>query len=191
MKAEGEGTGPYYEFIAVLCGQKYTMPLGLVFGRYPAFFVYKSARMSNYLHKGKPNPIYLLSPLDPTLFIKSLRHELEMELSYREGCPQPDSKLGLWYYCKALFSYEDKERYVFRCEDMQKIGGECRPYSRAYGCIVELLVVLTKLQAGIKEPWFLEYARGLKWCVERSSNEDERLVSISDEILRSIEGYIG
>ncbi|WP_292320948.1 DUF447 domain-containing protein [Caldisphaera sp.] len=183
--------GIYYEFISFLCNYRYSMPLGILYNEEPLFYVYKTTKMAKLLSKESQNRIYLLSPYDPILFLDSLEHKIENNISYDNGCPKLDESIGIWYNCNAIYKKEFNDKLEFYCSNLLKLKGDAVPYNRSYGCIVELLVLLTKVQAGVKEPWFLTYANGLKWCVERSSNKDERYAKVSDHILQLLKKYYG
>ncbi len=175
----------YYEFVAFPCGSdRYSMPLGVT-AREGAFRVFKGAGLLRRLNaKGT---LRLLSPSDPLDFYLSLRHELEAQVNWDGGCPRPDPTRGLWFTCHYVTVSDEGPDVLFRCVELRREGGELPPYSRVYGCLVELLVLLTKAKAGAGEPWYLDYAKGLRWCVERASRGDRRYVSTADEALRGIE----
>ncbi|MDP8002572.1 MAG: hypothetical protein ACP5I6_02410 [Caldisphaera sp.] len=184
--------GIYYEFIAFLCDKAYAMPLGILYYDKPIFYVYKSTTMAKLLNLNKDtsNSIYLLSPNDPTLFLESLEHRIENRIIHNNKCLDFDDKLGSWYYCNSYINKDHCDKYEFYCDNFYKIKGENIPYSRSYGCLIELLILLTKVKAGIKEQWFLNYASGLKWCVERSSNKDEKYVELSEKLLQMLRKHL-
>jgi len=181
--------GIYYEFIGLPCGARASMPLGVVAGDQPTFFVYKGSRLYGSLSTS--GTLRLLSPRDPLLFVKSLRHELEQELQWSEGCPAVDESLGAWYDCRYRLLSLQKEGSSYVCDGIRYLGGLTGPFTRTYGCLVELLVLLTKARAGVWEEWFLPYAKGLTWCVERSSRGSEKYVNAALEVLRELEGIRG
>ncbi|AFZ70906.1 Protein of unknown function (DUF447) [Caldisphaera lagunensis DSM 15908] len=176
----------YYEFIAFTCNTRYSMPIGILFKDKPKFYVYKTTRLSKILND--KSLIYLLSPNDPLIYLKSLDHEIENEIKYVNGCPDLDN-MGSVYLCYSRFLREDENGIEFECEKFEKIKGENLPYTRVYGCLVEMLILLTKIEANVIEDWFLDYAKGLKWCVERASKMDEKYVRISNEIFKRIERH--
>lgn len=179
----------YYEFISFPCKTRYSMPLGILYNDKPLFYIYKTTKMSSILSRNKENLLYLLSPNDPILFIKSLNHEIEKEIDYENDCPNLDN-LGSIYLCDSLFIREDENRLEFQCIKFEKIKGDNTPFTRVYGCLVEMLVLLTKVESGVIEDYFLDYAKGLKWCIERSSKMDEKYVRASNEIFKRIERYL-
>lgn len=181
--------GIYYEFISFLCNSRHSMPLGILYDKDPIFYVYKTTKMAKLLSKESQNKIYLISPYDPLLFLDSLEHRIKDKIKYNNDCPEPDENIGTWYYCNAIYRNESRDRLEFYCKNFFKLKGKAIPYSRSYGCIIELLVLLTKVQAGFKEPWFLTYANGLKWCVERSSNKDEKYEKASEYLLQLLRKY--
>ncbi len=182
-------SGIYYEFISFPCGKRrYSMPLGIIWAPQPAFYIYKTAGLSRLIDSS--GTLFLLSPSDPLLFLESINHTLELKVAFDDnGCPRP-SELGSWYRCDYVINYNDNE----------KVGGVCRsfipvrlasvPYTRLYGCLVELLVILTKARAGVIKDWYLEYARGLRDCIERSSRGAPRYVAAADSALQELEGII-
>jgi len=62
--------GIYYEFIGLPCGARVSMPLGVVAGDRPVFFVYKGSRLYGSLFTS--GTMRLLSPRDPLLLCKKL-----------------------------------------------------------------------------------------------------------------------
>ena len=181
--------GAYYEFVAFPCGgDRYSMPLGLVWGP-NEFYVYRTAGLFRRL--GRSGTLILLSPNDPLAFARSVDHTLELEASWDGGCPRPEPAWGAWYRCEYELRSADGEGASYVCRTLERVAGEPPPYSRVYGCLVELLVLLTKARAGVAEPWYLGYARGLKWCVERASRGNGRYVLEAERVLRELEGALG
>ncbi len=181
--------GLYYEFIAAPCGSRVTMPLGLVAGQAPVFFVYRGSSLYRALQeRGR---VRLLSPYDPLAFLKSVRHQLEVELAWREGCPDVDESLGAWYECNYALREINSEGKSFSCDGLRLIAGKHSPFTRTYGCLVELLVLLTKARAGVWEDWWLPYAEGLVWCVTRSSRGSGPYVVAANEVLQELRALRG
>ena len=183
--------GVYYEFIAVTCGRRYTMPLGVLMLEPPRFKVYRGTGLHSILRSGGASGLRLLSPLDPILYYESIEHRLEHNIRWDiDGCPVADDTLGAWFQCNPRMVEETMEYDVYQCQGFQHITGMTPPYSRVQGCLVELLVILTKAEAGVVEDNILDYARWLKWCVERASPVEEKYVVLSKRILRRIESSL-
>jgi hypothetical protein len=183
--------GLYYEFIAIPCNSKYTMPLGLYNGVRPSFTVYREAGLYNVL-RGGVRELFLLAPYDPILFYESLVHRLESRIEWgADGCPVVSDLLGCWFQCTPVLVVEDPGFDVYECSMFKHISGTPPPYSRVMGCLVELLVMYTKAKVGVAREGYLDYARWLRWCVERASKGDPRYVSIANLILQSLEGATG
>lgn len=181
--------GAYYEFIAFPCGadSRYSMPLGVLWGDNKMFSVYRSAGLLRFL--ADRGTLMLLSPSDPLLFAKSVNHTLEHEVEWGpDGCPKL-SGLGGIYTCEYQRLMEGPEKVTFGCK-LTEVEGPHVPYTRAYGCLVELLVLLTKARAGVGESWYVDYARGLRWCVERSTRGLRDYVDTADAILHELERII-
>ncbi|MDM7276005.1 MAG: hypothetical protein P3X22_007845 [Thermoprotei archaeon] len=183
--------GVYYEFIAFPCGHKYSMPLGLLYMEKPRFKVYKGTGLWGLL-RGGVGGLVLLAPRDPLDFYLSLIHSLELEVSWgSDGCPVVDEFKGAWFTCapRLLASGGDYDEY--ECSSFTHTGGSPPPYSRAMGCFVELLILLSKARAKVVDAGSLSYARWLRWCVGRASPGDERIVGVSDTVLRELEKVLG
>ncbi|WP_062661734.1 hypothetical protein [Aeropyrum camini] len=104
MAGSGLPEGVWLEFVAAPCGERYTMPLGVIgsggawrFRLYPGVGLVKIAES-----RGWRVDLRLLAPLDPLAFMESYLHRLEERLSYKSGCPEPDFSLGSWYSCSAV-----------------------------------------------------------------------------------------
>ncbi|MCS7106932.1 MAG: hypothetical protein NZ902_02375 [Acidilobaceae archaeon] len=173
----------YYEFIAFPCGVRLSSPLG-IFGR--SFKVYKGTSLWRALPRA--SRLLLLSPLDPLAFYDSVRHELELRVEWEE-CPRPHERLGAWYSCMPRLLERGELYDVYRCEEFAHIGGTPPPYSRVMGCLVELLVLLTKARVGAVKG-YLEYARWLTWCVERASRGG-RYAEVARLVLQELEALEG
>lgn len=190
MGEQGLIKGAYYEFIAFPCAAnaRYSMPLGVLWGDDRTFSVYRSAGLLRFL--ADRGTLMLLSPSDPLLFVKSVSHSLEHEVEWEpDGCPRL-SGLGGIYRCEYRRLKEYPEEVTFSCS-LTEVESPHVPYTRAYGCLVELLVLLTKARAGVVESWYVDYARGLRWCVERSTRGLRSYVDAADAILRELEGIVG
>ncbi len=187
------GTFWYREFIAFPCvaGFKYSMPLGLVlyddlaYGR-----VYRDAGL--YKLAGKMNCMLLLSPVDPLLFYRSLRHELEDKIQYCGPCPCPDPRLGSWYSCAPQFYPDMGDFKPLTCANLKpQVSGRYNitAYSRVYGCLVELLVYYTRVIAGVwrRSPIVEAY---LADCAIRASRGDRRIAKAVSEILQRLRGHV-
>ncbi|MGC9210323.1 MAG: hypothetical protein ACP5FT_03570 [Acidilobus sp.] len=180
--------GVYYEFIAVPCCVRATMPVGIFMGPRPTFYLYRGTRLADLLpERGR---LRLLSPYDPIRFLQSLRHELEAEIDWSGGCPRPDERLGAWYECSYALASTDERGSLYSCDGLNMIAGSHVPYTRTYGCLVELLVLLTKARAGVWEEWYLPYAEGLAWCVRRSARGQARYVNAADEVLQELRSIL-
>ncbi|MEN2999657.1 MAG: hypothetical protein ABDH61_03695 [Acidilobaceae archaeon] len=173
----------YYEFIAFPCSQRLSSPLGLL-GR--DFKVYKDTSLWRALPRSRR--LFLLSPLDPLAFYESLRHELELQIEWRE-CPKPDERLGAWYSCAPQLVERGELYDVYRCEELVHVAGSPPPYSRVMGCLVELLVLLTKARAGAVKG-YSEHARWLAWCVERASRGG-KYAEVARVVLQELESLEG
>ncbi len=171
----------YRELIALPCGARYSMPLG-VLGESPAFFrVFHGAGLAEYLRE----PLLLLAPTDPALFLYSLRHELEDMLEYDAGCPRIDPRLGSWFTCNPVLVGSSELYGLYECDRLRPLLlVPWTGYSRAYGCLVELLIYYTRVSAGVVDP-DTGFTRGLALCLERS-DKSGRLPSLAREILRDL-----
>jgi hypothetical protein len=179
--------GLYYEFIAVPCGSRYTMPLGVYNGVKPTFTVYRDSGLYRVL-RGGVRELFLLAPYDPLLFYESLTHRLEHVIVWGgDGCPVVSESLGCWFHCTPRLVAEDQGFDTYECSSFKHIAGSPPPYSRVMGCLVELLVVYTKAKAGVLSGGYVGYARWLRWCIERASRGDPRYVSIAELVLQDIE----
>jgi len=179
--------GLYYEFIAFTCGLRYSMPLGIYIDSKPMFRVYRGTGLYRAL-RGGVKRLLLLSPRDPMAFYESVRHTLESRIEWDSGgCPRVSEDLGLWVSCTPTLISEAPDFDVYVCSEFTYVAGVPPPYTRVMGCLVELLVLYTKARAGVLEAGYVEYARWLKWCVERASRGDSRYVSATEEVLRELE----
>ncbi|MEB3780493.1 MAG: DUF447 family protein [Desulfurococcales archaeon] len=184
-------SGFYYEFISFPYGYRYSMPLGILWSKNPTFKVYNNTRLYSILRDNLDNELFnllLLSPIDPKLYYFSLIHDLEKRINYHNGeHPILDKELGAWYLCKPTFKDSRDKVDIYECKSFKHLIGSPPPYSRAMGCFVELLVVYTKVMAGVKPPFHLKsYLEGLNWCIHRSSPNDKDLQRISINIINRI-----
>lgn len=178
--------GVYYEFIALTCGHRYSMPLGLYLDPTPKFKVYDGSGLQRLL-RGGVRRLLLLSPIDPMLFYESVVHELESRITWGDdGCPIVSHELGSWFYCEPSLVERGSNFDIYECLEFKHLTGVSPPYTRVTGCLVELLVLYTKVKAGVLEGDYLEYARWLKWCIERASRGDVRYVSTAELILQKL-----
>ena len=171
----------FHELIALPCGRKYSMPLGLLGG--PPWF-YRAFRESGLYEHGY-DCLFLLSPLDFTLFYKSLIHKLEKELRYESDNPVPDPSLGSWYYCFPVLVSSGFEYNLYYCDKIHKLYEITYPgYVRGKGCFLELLIILSRVKAGIWIPNkdVIEY---LDNCVRRSIRDGE-IRDITRRVVQSI-----
>ncbi len=183
--------GVYYEFVAFPCGRKYSMPLGLLYCEKPRFKVYRGTGLWSFLRENVGD-LTLLAPRDPLDFHLSLTHRLESEVSWGpDGCPAVDESRGAWFKCTPSLSASSGDYDEYECSSFAHTGGSPPPYSRAMGCFVELLIILSKARAGVVGVDSLSYARWLRWCVGRASPGDERIVRVSDIVLRELEKALG
>lgn len=173
----------YYEFIAFPCGHRLSSPLGLFGGSFKA---YRGTSLWRALPQTRR--LFLLSPLDPLAFYESVMHQLELRMEWEE-CPKLDERLGAWYLCTPRLEEEGELYDVYRCEELVHLAGTPPPYSRVMGCLVELLVLLTKARAGAVKG-YLEHARWLAWCVERASRGG-RYAEVARVVLQELEALEG
>ncbi len=166
--------GVYYEVIAFPCGHVYSMPLGVVrTGSTLTFRVFRGAGLLSRLGSG--GPLMLLSPLTPEAFLWSLNHELESMITWdpEKRCPVPSPKWGAWVECLAESTGWEGEVRRYVCRDSRHLSGSPPSYTRSLGCLVEMLIIITKLEADAPLPEIrggvMGYLEWLAWCVSRSS----------------------
>ncbi len=187
----GFARGVYYEFIAFPCGGRpYSMPLGVLFGERPSFRVFEGTGLHGILAR-RGGLIYLLSPLDPLLFVESVGHSLERLLAWEGSCPRVEPSLGSWFSCTAVYERTSGGADFYYCREFRNLSSSLLVYSRTYGCLVELLILKTKAEAGVIGKESLEYARWLYWCVKRSSPGEEKYARVALSILQGIEKALG
>ncbi|GBF08339.1 hypothetical protein apy_00640 [Aeropyrum pernix] len=189
--------GVWLEFVAAPCGERYTMPLGVMgsggawrFRLYPGVGLLSIAES-----RGWRLDLRLLTPLDPLAYMESYLHRLEERLSYRGGCPEPDPALGSWYACPAVKEGVEEGAVWFRCRSLSPLASAPQhPYYRAYGCFVELLIAATKAKAGFREYLGLELGvlgRSLYACVEKSAPGRRDLVEAAKLALQDLLQAVG
>ena len=179
--------GLYYEFVALPCNDApYSMPLGLLMREEPLFRVYRGTGLYRLLGRGR-RPLYLLSPFDPMAFVYSVDHSLERRIEWEGKCPKVDPSIGAWFHCVAEFMEASDNADLYICRGFKALTRSLHAYSRTYGCLVELLVLKTKVDAGVLGEDSLDYARWLYWCVRRSSPGDERYAGVALSVLQEIE----
>ena len=182
--------GFFVETIAFPCsGARYSMPLGIVpFGRRAYFRVFRGAGLETHVRPG--GSLLLLHPADPGLYADSLLHTLEKRLEWGSSCPIPDPSLGYWHLCSLVSPLGwDGFSTHYSCT-LASLGGTVRlGYTRAYGCVVELLVHATKVAAGAASP-DIPFVRRMLLCIARSGRygRGDRLYS---RILRALQRLLG
>ena len=180
--------GVFLELVAFPCWDKrYSMPLGVIqFGGQAYFRIYTGTGLGQALREGC-DCILLLAPLGAEAFVKSVLHSLELSLEW-QGTPMPDNSLGYWYRCGPIIRGPAiGEEEWFSCP-LKELGGRLPgAYTRLYGCVVELLVHITKARAGAV-PLDWELVRRMLWCIRRSARGDRRL---ADRLTESLLGLLG
>ena len=161
--------GVYVETVGVACTPEgpVAMPVGLLRrGASLRFKLYRGTSLWRAI-RGSPGPLVFYAPRDPLDFLKAVDHVLEGELA---GCRPERGRYTLLVECDSAVEAGAGEGFDwYECRGARVEAGDPAPYTRAYGCIVELLVVLTKAWAGAVGCDALEYARWLGWCVGRSA----------------------
>ncbi len=156
--------GVYYETVAFPCGDRYSMPLGVArVGGALYFRVFRGAGLLSRLGDG--GSLRLLLPARPEAFLWSLDHRLESMVEWGgDGCPEPDPSWGAWVACEARGLGWEGDARSYECVGARHLAGYPPGYTRALGCLVEMLVVITKLEAGVPLPEGPGGARGeLEW----------------------------
>ncbi len=171
--------------IAFPCGQKYSTPIGLLGG--PPWFirVYKGARLESHFN----GCLILLAPSNPVHFYESLMHRLEKEIDYEGPFPQLREDYGSWFICSPQLAGSSPEYLLYECDKIRPIIlTPFTGYIRGYGCLVELLIIYTRVRNRIWsiEKETLEY---LNECVRRSVR-DGSLNNISRRITENISKYL-
>ncbi len=171
------------------------MPLGILWRDNPEFRVYAETRLYDILNHSigdKPFKLLLLAPIDPLLYYQSLTHRLEQSIKYdKSGCPDvSQADIGAWYLCKPVIKSRNDNASIHECIEFKHLKGVPPPYSRSMGCFVELLVIYTKIRAGVEIPLELKpYVNGLLWCISRSSPYNRELYNISKNIVNYINKF--
>ncbi|MEM1872985.1 MAG: DUF447 family protein [Acidilobaceae archaeon] len=171
--------GTYYELICRLCEPGVETPLGLKLEGGRARFRVYSRKLRASMRETER--LVCLAPVDPLVFYESV-----VEGKSVVSCSELDSSRGHWLVCKPELVEEREDYDVYACTRLEVVRGASSPYARAYGCLVELLVLLTKARAGVLGAGALEYARWLSWCIERSSSV-ESYVRAARNILELLE----
>lgn len=202
VKPTDAPVGVWLEVVALTCGPRYSMPLGIMreggswlFRLYPGVGLLDIARAA-----GGRLRLYMLSPSDPLSYLESYYHELEQKIDWQEGCPTPDPLLGVWARCEAAFLSVDRETgaHWYRCENLEVVSPGLwswwTPYYRAYGCLVELLVLASKVRAGVagyRGLHIIRHAEMLARCVERSAPGRGELREGARRVLQDIREGVG
>lgn len=180
---QGLREGVYYELLCRLCEPKITTPLGLRFSEGFAYFRAFSDRLREAMRETRK--LVCLAPSDPLLF-----YEVVVERREPFSCEdKPDLAKGHWFMCEPEMVERTELFDLYRCKNFSFLWGFLEPYTRAYGCLVELLVLFTKVRASVLKKEAVEYARWLSWCVERSSSVEShvhaarRLLDLIEEAL--------
>ncbi len=179
--------GVYYEFISIPCIDKerlsYSMPLGIIFLNHTIKFkVYRGTGLFKILEYYKENiELMMYSPKDPLDFYLSLVHDKDLE---KGGPCTPPKPYIMYITCKPVLNKKNENYNEYICGNIRLEKGDPVPYSRAYGCLVEMLVILTKIEAGVSLEFFLNYLKDLKWCVERASPYNSRLKEVAELVLQ-------
>ncbi len=183
--------GWYQETTALTCGEKnISMPLGvIVYGKQAYFRVFKNTRFYRLLRYSIP-AILLFLPEDPLIYYQSINHSLESNPQiYASECPivELPGKITLCNFPMRICDCVDYDWYTCSLSHQLEYPNEMHVgYSRAYGCLLELLVYYTKVKAHVSNLPGEEYVNGLVWCIMRSSRNDRRLMEIVEKILKDI-----
>ncbi len=182
-------SGVYYETIAFPCGtRKYSMPVGLlVFEDIAYMKIYSETGFHEILEKEGTRGIILLSPRNPLLFIESLEHRLEYNVQWNGECVVPDRELGMWISCPApLIQYDIPHYTIISCRPRLLNAPISVPYTRYYGCIVELLVYITKVLANV-DVLDEGYIRRMLACIRRSA---PFRLEVYERVARFVQGIL-
>ncbi len=184
--------GVYVETIAVLCGGEgplWSSPLGFIrVGGEVRFRVFRGSRLWRLLvEEGRGGYIVAYTPGDPGEFaIHVLEGGGRVKTCRPEGHP-------FILKCRPELLEVEGGDALFTCREFEAARGPGIPYTRAYGCLVELAVLASKARAGVADDWVLGYARGLVWCVERSeaASGGRRYAGLARRLLQAIEEALG
>jgi hypothetical protein len=160
------------------------MPLGVLWERDPIFKVYKNTGLYEILINEAPNKefkLLLYSPVDPIDYYLSINHDKIIE---NEGPCKPPRPYMMYILCKPKPIKEEEVSNVYLCKNVEVFEGAAQPFTRVYGCLVEMLVVLTKLEAGALDESYIDYLRKLKWCIERASPRNDMFKEVAEDVLR-------
>lgn len=179
--------GVYMETIAVLCrGDRpvWSSPLGFVAaGGRVRFRVFRGSMLWRILVEEEYDGyIVAFTPRDPGEFALHV-----VEGGGRVKTCKPSGQPFI-IKCKPELKGVDESAAWFNCRELEVRAGQGMPYTRVYGCLVELAVLASKARAGVVEDWALSYARGLVWCVERSEAMGERRYGeLARRLMRAVE----
>lgn len=120
----------------------------------------------------------------------SVRHELERRVEWEGDCPRTTEEAGAWFLCRHSLKERGELYDLYECEELVHLAGSPPPYSRVTGCLVELLLLLTKARAGAVRG-YVEHARWLLWCVERASRGNAKYVGAARDVLQELEALEG
>ncbi|MEM1640886.1 MAG: DUF447 family protein, partial [Acidilobaceae archaeon] len=181
---EGLKEGVYYELLCRLCEAGVITPLGLRLSGGSAYFRVFSDRLREAMKRTRK--LVCLAPSDPLLF-----YEVVIEKKEPFSCEKEfDLTKGHWLICESEVVIEAEFFDLYKCKSFNAVWGFLEPYSRAYGCLVELLILFTKAKASVLEKEAIEYAKWLNWCVERSSSVESH-VHAARRLLELIEKALG
>lgn len=161
--------GVYMETVSLLCrgGRvEWGMPLGLIAnGGSVGFRVFEGSGYWRLLVEERREDAVLIAytPLNPVEFLEFMM----VKPAPRSDCRPSD--YSFMVTCRPRLVEARGGVARFACEDARVAWGRPAPYTRAYGCLVELAVLASKARAGVVGCEAFEYARWLGWCVERSA----------------------
>lgn len=187
--------GVWLETVAFPCvNVRYSMPLGVMIrGGDAVFRLFRGVGMLKVVREAgleRGFKLALLAPSDPMTFVDSYFHRLEDRLEWDGGCPRPDPSMGAWYLCTAELTGWDGDAAWYRCRGgLRFLAGSLGliAYYRAYGCIIELLIIHSKLVSGAWRGGDAETAaRVLEYCVARSAPERRDLADAASRLVQLI-----
>ncbi|MCE4600816.1 MAG: DUF447 family protein [Desulfurococcales archaeon] len=168
----------------VSCDASYSMPLGIL-GEGPYFFkIYKDPMSGEEKNVG--GCLLLLAPIDPLVFYESIMHSLERRKELRDL--DALAGLGSVFTCSPVRVGEAPEYVLYECDRLRPISiAPWRGYNRGYGCLVELLIIYSRVRAHVIEPdWgVLDY---LLRCIERSIPGGGNIDNVARRLLQVIRG---